>query len=1102
MEGRLFCDVVEIGKRFATIVNGKVIDDIYVQKSVENAFISCGDELSQFEREKEDSFGEKLKLLFSEENLKTLYKGLKEKMGYEYTSYLRNKLTELCNQYNFKAQHFIEQFIRMFEDCIYQYDRSLYHEIYEENQFFSLTELMMEGNSIMLSLQTDVADLKKSILENEEGINVEDAQDKSVEDETPFIRKKWEWKITYPKLHSMLNGFKNKQQDIAYLTNLWKKERENAPLWYIFPREKRYQLCIYTGESYLLSRADDLPYEEQLQFAYEIVWRMEKGFIAYSIILLQAVERVWGEIKPDADPQQDDNNRSEWFFIGQSLLREYREDLKTDKWQSTYNILKPYDNGELKLEKAKMLFMQMRITETRDFLQSFDNTGLNYGARLQIAGLKAECGLFEKAKTDLIRLERDLQMEISGCETKDDIELCKLEYSPILYAVYYMLSFIIQAMHPFERNEELKTIWEKEEEYKQYFDFDIEKTKFIQDLYKKGNKERKDVPFPLHKEVRTMTIGTNSFIEAYDFLRLVDRMGFPLHMGYTRLLEDDESDFVQCLMDHFNYLGWFMLLRFGSQKTIEKMLTRKLLLKIDAREVFSYVYDAVIKNIEFVQTGQRQENENAYGHVILNGLEIVKRLASIVGISEQKKILALLCRLVENNIPREYGTLRKWTVQVMHVVDDRAKAAMLNDLLRISVRKEPEDQIEKITDPFDVLYTHELSEGLYQQADIDADSIDFMLDEIEKENKEKRVYFSRLGQLYEWHLLSCEQEERMSQLLWKDVKEDEVPYFGEYYSFVILGWPCPQNIDPVERIKKKLLDERNFINLREKELSFITLGSDPYLRDIIKLNENTPDFWDMQQIENFITEFIMYWKVLKENKEKFQDFDIHKDEFISRTRNLIKVIASFGSEKLQDINTHLQERLKDMMQEIATYEIAELELEVQMADMEQIQPVVKKILKALKSVDAKMVLSGLEATEYLLTRQGNNDETIELWNCLIDLCRYRKEPGLEGTLITLHNLLYRNCKELSEDVILSLNDALNELIQQTDYENYINKTERELRCAVELREGCANLAYQLYLYEKRKQIELSSAVLNWKEICRGKKSLHEFSEVRRCWLDV
>lgn len=34
MEGRLFCDVVEIGKRFVTIVNGKVIDDIYVQKMV------------------------------------------------------------------------------------------------------------------------------------------------------------------------------------------------------------------------------------------------------------------------------------------------------------------------------------------------------------------------------------------------------------------------------------------------------------------------------------------------------------------------------------------------------------------------------------------------------------------------------------------------------------------------------------------------------------------------------------------------------------------------------------------------------------------------------------------------------------------------------------------------------------------------------------------------------------------------------------------------------------------------------------------------------------------------------------------------------------
>ena len=72
---------LKLEKRFATIVNGKVIDDIYVQKSVENAFISCGDELSQFEREKEDSFGEKLKLLFSEENLKTLYKRTKRENG-------------------------------------------------------------------------------------------------------------------------------------------------------------------------------------------------------------------------------------------------------------------------------------------------------------------------------------------------------------------------------------------------------------------------------------------------------------------------------------------------------------------------------------------------------------------------------------------------------------------------------------------------------------------------------------------------------------------------------------------------------------------------------------------------------------------------------------------------------------------------------------------------------------------------------------------------------------------------------------------------------------------------------------------------------------
>lgn len=1095
MDRELLCDVYEIGRKFADILNGKKADDLYVMQSMENAFVACGEELNHYEESKKDSFREGLKLVFSEENLRDLYKELKGINGHKYTTFLREKLTNLCHTYEIDAPMFVEAFITIFKDCINQYDPDLYHEIYEEEQFSEVKDLIRaEKYEIGDYLKNEIGSLIKATVERENRtIPFITSNTKRTEQK----HNKTEWKLTNPDVHSMLNGFKNKKQDINYLTQLWRGERQNAPEWYIFPREKRYLLCLYTRDSYLLTMADDLCLDEQFQFTYEIVWRMEKGFIAYSYNLLHSVEQVWEKVNYDSIIMQNDENLRKWFFVGQSLLREYREDLEVDKWKEVYSTLIAHDNGELNLEKAKMLFMQMRITEVRDYLQSFDNEGLNYGARLEIAGLKAECGLLEKARADLLQLEKELNIKISD-EDEDENDICETQYKPVLYGVYFMLSFIIQAMHPFEKNEELKEIWEKEACYREYFDFDIEKTDFIQDIYKKVKKEREDVLFPLKKEVRTFSMGTDSFIESYDFFRVIDRLAFPLHLGYTRLLEEDESDFIISLMQHFNFLGWFMLLRFGSRKTIEKMVTRKLLLKIDPKAVFSYVYSAVSRNLEFVQNQPERMEGNAYGHTIINGLEILKRLASIVGIPEQKKLLSLMCNLIEHNTVNEFGMLSEWTKQVMSVIDDRAKAAMLDELLRISVKKQPKEQPEKITDPFDVLYTHELSEKLFKNADIDADSIDFMLDEIEKENKEKRVYFSRLGQLYEWKLLSDEQIERMAKLLWKDVKDGDVPYYGEYYSFVILNWPYPENVDSAERIRHKLLDEQNFAQLRERELSSITYNT--YLIDIRELNKHISDFWSIDQIELFVNEFIEYWKSLMQKEQKSKGCKIHREEFVSRTRDMIKTIASFNDEKLRKIEPQLMTRLRNMLEEISSYEIVGMELEVQVAEKEQISLVVKKIMNGLKSADEKTVISAMNATEYFLKRQSDSDYTKILWDFLVDLCRYRKEPGLGGVLTVLHNLLYTNQNCLSEETLLSLNDALNDVIRGTDYERYMDKTERELRQAIEIRESCANLAYQLYLYEQKNQVEFSPAVLDWKDICRGKKSIYEFSEVRRCWL--
>ena len=90
------------------------------------AFINCGDVLAKFENKGEDSFGEVIQQVFSKENLQTIYKMMKDELGYDIHSFLRKKLSGICKAYGVDGEGFIQVFIEMFDKCIYKYDRELY----------------------------------------------------------------------------------------------------------------------------------------------------------------------------------------------------------------------------------------------------------------------------------------------------------------------------------------------------------------------------------------------------------------------------------------------------------------------------------------------------------------------------------------------------------------------------------------------------------------------------------------------------------------------------------------------------------------------------------------------------------------------------------------------------------------------------------------------------------------------------------------------------------------------------------------------------------------------------------------------------------------
>lgn len=1085
--------------------------------AINKAFLSCGEVISQFENDGKDSLGENLRLIFSKESLQNIYKQLKTKPGYDIDSFLRQKLESLAGEYNINANNFIETFIKVFHGCIYWNNHELYSEIYqsnwrEEDQRF-LNELLenqskqtMLLDQINMKLDTIVIDFKSAHEQKDSTIpllsNPDITSDHSEED----LLLKWE--LNYPKGKGSYLTEDEKRDRLLGLTQHWKGERVKAPSWYIIPYNKRYFLKAFTCDEELISSTKMASTEELFEFAYELVWRYESAFITYSVKLRSDIYQVWDQTNCDII---DSQKKELWFNMGYALLRDYREDLDIENWQKIYERLWKFRditaNGseELSLEKIKLLFMQMKISATKEELITFRGNKEAFGVRLQIAGLKAECGLLTEAFEDLKKLENDLLDKIQSDANKKNHVL----YKSVLSSVYYMQSFVFQGRNPFDRGNELKDIWKRLETYKQYFDFDLEKQRYEHELYRALKKEKRAEAFEINREKKTVIYTNNRFSEVYDFFRLLDRNAIPLHIGYTRLLDEDESDFVKILLEDYSYIGWFTLFRFGTTKTIEKVLGRRECIILNSssenglKRGFDYIYNAVNENIGSIQGISKRYHGDAYDHILSNGLEILKRLSSTTNLLGQKKLIRLMCKLIDTDIVKEYQVLDKWIRHIMYITEDRVKAVMLNELLTCSVKERKYNTGENPIDPFDVFPVFEDAKHFYRATDVEPDIVDTMLSKAFSDEKKKRYLVPRLGQMEDWKLLTDIQRERFASILWENIPDDSsLPYEEYYFPHVFLKWAHPREIDVVEIVKHKLLDSKNFEKLKSQQLSAITFGDNIYLRQIKALNITVSDFWEIGEIQLMMNGFLDYWEALHEGFSKVKHAEFYKDEFVSRSKELLHTIFSFCREQMQQMDSVIVERVKKMTNKMREYGIDTVELAVLFTPTEGLNQVIEDVINGLRSVDASKVLLSVNAAEKILRECGQKNDVYNIFNEMLILCLYRKEPGLEYCLIAIHNILY-SVKDinLDEKILDMLYEILDNIDEQTSYEKNIEKSEKEIKNLVKIRIACASLAYQLYQYEMRKDICQSDAVLNWKNICRGKKSLKEFAEVKRRWFE-
>ncbi|MBQ9609870.1 MAG: hypothetical protein IJV15_10570 [Lachnospiraceae bacterium] len=1070
----------------------KTLDKAH-KEIIRKGFMECGEFISTFENSGDETFGNRLLAVFSRDNLKSVFQGLKTVKGYDYTAFLRKKLSELCSDYDVDAGDFIEAFIDVLKKCIYENDKDLYHEIF-------LGENISDIQDSLSKIYTAIIDSRFLL-----GDNIESVSDSSPLNTSRIIPDdELEWNLSLHNVSGMWGDNDSRKNDISELTSHWKNERNGYPGWYIAPYNKRIILMMYTQNEELLFMTRGVAESILFLFAYEIVWRYETSFKCYSSRLIKKIRELWEYIYHNDNLKNDGNDeiKSKWFYIGQVLLREYREDMEDTQWNYIYKILNDFtdidrlEREDLNLEYIKMLFMHQNISSIKNNLQYFNMSEIHYEVGLQIAGIKAECGMLKEAYDDLIILEKRINDNILSSVGN---ESNSVRLKSVLSGCLFLRSYVYQALNPFQKDEELEKMLDNIEEYSEYFSFDNEKKKIQLSLYENSKKVNKEIPFDLNKETKVIISSDDNYSVEYDYYRLIDALSYPLHIGYIRLLDDDESFYISGLVNNFYYIGWFMLLRFGSQMTIKKVVTRKTCISLInskagselINNIINYIYRAVDENLHTISENKNTRAGNVYNHILSNGLELLKRLVSLANLSNQKKIIGLLCKMIDYDAVSEYRVINGWMNQVMRSLDDRVKSSMLNELLKCSAR-EKSDKIDKVIDPFDVFYGRKLANHYYEKTIIDPDVIDTILGRAEHNEDEKKHYVPRLGQLSEWKLLSSEQERRFGELLWSNLSDDGLPCYEDYYLFTYMDWPHPENINPKECIKNKIISEDNFISLKSISLNAFTFGDNRFLSELKNINYNIDDFWNEYEVNYLIRGLIDYRKNLSEQYEKLEEKHYFDDEYEARIKTVITTIASFGKRQIMMIEPELLSELSEMTKDAGEHGFGVIELEI-LCDFDIENDILHNdVINLLNSTDEQLVCSAVGASEVLINELHDSEISVELFYELMKLCRYRKEPGLKMFLTALHNCLYRKKFRLNDKLYQSLCEVLDIIDIYTNYNENLDKNESEIKNIITIREACANLAYQVYVYETDNDIEHSPAILNWKDICRGKKSLSEF----------
>ena len=901
---------------------------------------------------------------------------------------------------------------------------------------------------------------------------------------------------------------KSVEDQINELLSEWRRQRGLYPGWVVLPEDLRNDLWQRTWPWIdYVSSGEDFPELVDLEFAFELNWRMQKclcPILDQQIRFFESVlDKYWN---PEDWRIVEGDVAAMCIDLLLSMMRFYREEGLLEKWEAAdekisrvFESMSPEQRAICYYERCLFALFGLDIQNLRDRLKEWKTEESLPFFEARRSSLLAETGQIREAEEILEKSLKNIRAQLNLKSVKTDYSLVSQE-AIIMVLLQYIQMVRLQSEGKWS---EAFEVWDKFSErlnvLKQYKCDLWNEIKIF-----RGVLNRPHVEKPAFTEKQSFDIGRTTQITHFEvldqealiacqFLRFCEDAAVPFGTFNINSGKDSAEGALSRIYKYSPYWAMATLLRMGEEKAVEHIFSRESLTRLSVEAVDALVdkYLGVLeKNSEEIQTGNNLQPDN-FGKVLAKVLpEILSRLCRKCSLSSKHRILLFLLEIYKSPYPKNYNGTEKLMRRLLDSFTVRQRFDLIPKLLDFPFTESHEHYAPS---PFDFLDLDEkMTEG-WAKPTIPAEKIDALLEQglLPDQGARQWAVFT-LGHLHSLDLLNQKQRERFADVLWGKLDDtgfpDQIYNRGYYYKFGFVDLPHPDGVNP--------------LSLFRDYIRGASLSEETVCRNLVAARERIE--WSDEEIKSIFRRIVVCWDNEKSKLSREDSMSLRFGSFGFHTRPKLEALAKVLVLVITP-NFHLEPGNKDreellrLIREFRDYRLPTLRLKAACLRIypDSSDQVLDRIENGLASGTEKTVTDSLGAVLTMVTDCSDDEQSSQALQHLVDLLGHM-------VFLRRNTVLHVTIKVVKEIVKVcpSLISGRFEKSVLTGLENIADDTAMDPRNpdflkALFIRESAASLAYELFRFYSDRQKAVPDAIKKWQAVCRSDA---EFPEIRNQWI--